>query len=419
MEEENYAGSVKGTILVSHSGKQYVHRVVQGLLSNRWRVIFCAPIWFQRLPFWLPWLPSWIKQKLTIELKKRLFSFKGSMELVTWPLIAIRKEIEERIPSIGISGAQLKLEKRQDDFTVKQLKRCKPEIVLGYEISSMKTFRVARSRNIITVLDLAQIHYQDVLEIAQSFPEMSYILKNPYLAEINSRKQTEYELADFIITLSSFASKSMINRGIPSEKVYEINLGFDLEVFTPKIEYSSSKELRLLICGTDMWRKGLGLLIQVVKQMELDGYNLKLTIVGPTIEIYKIIRQHGRPSNTEIYDFMSHDELVKKYQQADVFVFPSYLDSWAMTVLEAMACGTPVIITENIGSKDAVIKGGGKVIPSGDKNVLKNAIAFFYNQREEVEASGKKAREIALQYTWENYNRQIEEVMKDIQRKSE
>ncbi len=115
---------------------------------------------------------------------------------------------------------------------------------------------------------------------------------------------------------------------------------------------------------------------------------------------------------------MTQEDLVKQYQDADVFVFPSYLDSWAMTVLEAMACGTPVIVTENTGSRDAVEKGGGIVIPAGNDLALEDAIKNLYNNRSTLETLGKKAREVAIEYTWEKYYQKLGGVIQDICDKS-
>jgi glycosyltransferase involved in cell wall biosynthesis len=420
MSDEHKAGLfANSSILVSHAGKQYVHRFVQGLLANGWGILFCTPIWFQRLPSWLNLVPPSIRRKLTSELKKRLFTFHGNIRLTTSPFIALRKELAERIPGgTGVNGAQLELEKRQDKFAARLMVKHKPKIVVGYEIASKRTFAEAQSGRITTVLDLAQIHYLDIIEIAKRYPPMDYILKNPHLEEINARKQSEYESADFIITLSSYARQSLLRRGFQADKVYEVNLGFDVNLFTPKQQYENREELRLLICGTDMIRKGLGLLIQVLRSLEQQGLKLKLTVVGPPGEINKVIKQYGQPASVSILGFLTHEDLVKQYQDADLFVFPSYLDSWAMTVLEAMACGTPVIVTENTGSKDAVQKGGGIVIPAGNALALEDAIKRLYNNRGTLETLGKKAREVAVGYSWENYYRKLGEVMQNISRKS-
>jgi glycosyltransferase involved in cell wall biosynthesis len=409
----------KSKIVVSHSGKQYVHRLVQGLLTNGYPVTFCTPLWFTTIPAWLKIVPGGIRRIIFAELNKRHFHFVGNISLQTAPFVAFKKKFGEYIGlKTNLDKAQLSLEKDHDHFTATQIRKIDPDIVIGYEISSAETFSIARKKKKITVLDLAQIHFLDVLEIAHRFNEMGHILENPHLSEINARKQKEYELADYIITLSSFARESLMGRVIDPKKIYQVHLGFDVKMFTPKLAYGKEGPLKLMICGTDLKRKGLMLLLKVFAGLVQKEYLLELSIVGPLKETREIMKGYEQLKNIYVFDFLTQEELVKKYQEADVFVFPSYLDSWAMTVLESMACGTPVIITENTGSKDAVNKGGGIIIPVGDPVALKEAILGFYLDRNRIEASGRIAQQVARNFSWENYYQQLGRVVKEIEDQS-
>jgi len=111
---------------------------------------------------------------------------------------------------------------------------------------------------------------------------------------------------------------------------------------------------------------------------------------------------------------LSQEELVQCYQAADIFISTSYTDSWAQTVIEAMACGTPVIVSDNTGAKDAVAKGGGYVVPTGDSTALKDKIKYLFQHRDELEQMGRRAATIAGQYTWDNYHEQLMNAISDI-----
>ncbi|MFT3825782.1 MAG: glycosyltransferase family 4 protein [Chitinophagaceae bacterium] len=393
--------------------------MIQGLLKQEFAITFCSPMWWQQMPAWLKLLPTSIRSKIANEIRKKSFSFVGKIEIITNPVSVVVKEISERLPfGNNREKALLGFEEKHDAFVSNILHRNRPSFVIGYEISSVETFKEAKRQGITTILDLAQVHYEAIDDIAGQFDAMHYILENPQLPFIQARKQAEYDCADYIITLSSFARQTMIDKGIPADKLYEVHLGFDVQLFEPKKKYSTAGPLRLLICGTDMTRKGLGLLLQVVGQMEAQGYELDLTVIGPLAETEAIVKQKSKIKRLKCLAFMPHEDLVKQYQAADVFVFPSYLDSWAMTVLEAMACGTPVIVTENTGSKDAVRKGGGIVIDTGDADALQTVIEYWYKDRIQLEIQGKKAREVAMEYTWENYYGEVGVVIKDICKRS-
>ena len=74
----------------------------------------------------------------------------------------------------------------------------------------------------------------------------------------------------------------------------------------------------------------------------------------------------------------------KVFNESDVFVFPSYLDSWAMVVVEAMACGLPVLVSENTGAKDVVHESCGEILSVGNYHQLKEKIEYIINDKQYI-----------------------------------
>lgn len=140
---------------------------------------------------------------------------------------------------------------------------------------------------------------------------------------------------------------------------------------------------------------------------------LDLVIIGPLLDGADLFTKYA--GLFTYFDFLHHEELVMHLRQSDVYVFPSYLDSWAMTVVEAMACGLPVIVTESTGAKDAVREGeSGFIIPTGDLDSLKEKILFFYNNKVKIKEMGECAVKSAKLYTWENYYSEVKKTITDI-----
>ena len=202
----------------------------------------------------------------------------------------------------------------------------------------------------------------------------------------------------------------MIKNGIDKNKIYVNEVGFDVGNFKPKETYNKSDGLKILFTGTMTRRKGIHLIIEAFSQLNLA--NCTLTLIGPMADAEDLINIPNPPFT--YIPFLGHDELKKYYQEADIFVFPSYLDSFAMVVLEAMACGTPVIISENTGSKCAVEQGGGFVIAIDDIEAIKEKILFFYKDKSQLEIFGQKAAQIAKGYTWEKYYEKVQNSIRDI-----
>ena len=215
-------------------------------------------------------------------------------------------------------------------------------------------------------------------------------------------------MADYIFTPSEYARKLFLDSGIDKKRIFKIPFGFDKNLFKPKAFYRKRDAFKILYAGSVTIRKGPQHLLQAFKELNLKG--AKLTIIGGMADAENALKQY-ETYYTHI-PFLHHEGLVKHYQEADIFVLPSLLDSFGMVVLEAMACGTPVIISENTGAKEAVRNGiDGFIIPIMDVEKLKEKVLFFYNNRLEIEKMGKNASKQAESYTWEKYRQRIREAV--------
>ena len=94
------------------------------------------------------------------------------------------------------------------------------------------------------------------------------------------------------------------------------------------------------------------------------------------------------------------------YSQASVFVLPSVEEGSALVSYEAMACGRPIIVTQNVGSvaRDGI---DGFVIPIRNVDALKEKILFFYEHPDKITEMGVNARKRAEQFSWQSYGENI------------
>ncbi|NVJ85992.1 MAG: glycosyltransferase family 4 protein [Algoriphagus sp.] len=392
-------------IAVSHPGKQYVHLLLQGLYQKGYLDHFYTLFAANAIQPYLQFFPKRIKK----DLKKRLFlEIPSALISQRWDLFLMEKlgKIQSEADLIQ------KIYDPFDQWVANKIEIYPPELCIGYENANLHTFRKAKGLGITTVLDLAQIHHHAILDIHSKHGFLNSSYSEDTLAFINSRKEEALAYTDYILTLSSFARESLLENGISAKKVFIVNLGVNHQIFYPKKDYDKKKRFRFLFVGTITRRKGLDVLFQAFKELNLPA--VELVLVGPMADGQAFFKQYeGLFTHVP---FLHHEELSEQYRQADVFVFPSYLDSWAQTVVEAMACGTPAIVSENTGAKDAVIQGGGFVVPTGDVEALKEKMTFCFENRDEVEKLGKKAAEIAQNYTLENYHNQVIHALNQIAR---
>ena len=100
---------------------------------------------------------------------------------------------------------------------------------------------------------------------------------------------------------------------------------------------------------------------------------------------------------------LTRPDLAEAYRDSDVFVFPSLVEGMGLVVLEAMACGLPVIVSPN-GPGDLVRDGvDGFVIPIRDPEAIRDRLERLYRDPLLRAEMGRNARARALQYDWSAY----------------
>ncbi len=409
-------------ILVTNPVKQYTHRLCEVLQQAGYLDTYLTTIWHK--PHSVIYrnviarLPKSLKARADHILKKRYHPGLDESHIRTNPMGELLRQFGVQLFSLSSEKWIYYVERAHDRHVAKQLKEgnIRPDMIISYEKSAEATFRQAKKLGITTVLDLAQVHYQFIADLRTPFPVFNDVLGNEkLLAQINETKEAEYQLADYILTLSEFSRKTLIDKGIPAEKVFKVSLGFDPSQFSPKPTPQPAAPFRLLFPCTETKRKGIQVLLEAFRRLKLP--NTELYVVGPVADAKELLDQYK--GEFTYVPFLHHEELVRYYQMADVFVFPSLLDSWAMVVLEAMACGTPAIVTENTGSQDAVKEGGGFVIPPGDIEALMEKIKYLYENRDEVERLGAEAIDVAANYTWNHYATNLIHALNEMQNQSQ
>ena len=397
-------------VIVSHSQKQHVYRMVYGLKRNQKLRQFFTALFFADNSILKKVFRS---KKMEQLIKKRSFPGidKKDVSLTLFP--------EFFFQIMRFFMPQLRgyyMDRMHDNIVSWFLVFCKYDAVIGYERQCLKSFKKAKKQGKITVLDLASIHAQEQRKINVQYNNILTGFKPSSLLDIEKDvKAEELEYTDYIITLSEFAKSSCIEAGVLKEKIFTVQLGIDVNAFVPKKNYGTETFEVLLVAGMRHW-KGIEDIVETFEQLALP--NTVLTLVGGQGDAIEYIRQHTS-EQIHYIPFMHHDELKNVYRRASVFVLPSYMDSWGQVVCEAMACGTPVIVSENTGAKDIVKDGeSGFVIELANRKQLAEKIIYFYNQRSEVERMGKNARKAVEHLTWDNYYLQIDKILEKIGGKS-
>lgn len=93
-------------------------------------------------------------------------------------------------------------------------------------------------------------------------------------------------------------------------------------------------------------------MLKIIK--EYSPNEIEINLAGSFNENNEIIKQYHGINNINFLGFVTHDILAQKYQDADLFVFPTLGEGYGMVVLEALSTGTPVLISNLAGGDDAI-----------------------------------------------------------------
>lgn len=212
-------------------------------------------------------------------------------------------------------------------------------------------------------------------------------------------------MADHCLVASSFTKQTLVENGVPPEKVHVIPYGIDLDRYAArKPARDGAKPLQLLFVGRLVQRKGLKYLLEALNYLPTGA--AELTVVGRPVDDMAWVHNSRVP--IRLRESVNAEELLEAYRAADVFVFPSLAEGFGHVLLEAMASGLPVISTTRTAAPDLVRHGQeGYVIEPGDSAQLAAAIEHFLRQPKSVLAMGEAARARAQEFNWPRFRQQL------------
>jgi glycosyltransferase involved in cell wall biosynthesis len=328
--------------------------------------------------------------------------------IVSGVLLEIIKRYRKFIPFIKNETIVYFINKIHESKASKYLDEV--DVFIGFSSSSLNTLIEAKKKDKITVIERGSSHYSFQMKILQ---ESNSDFEPTYM--FWQQELLEYELTDYISLPSSFAKRTFIEAGIDESKLFVNPYGVDLSYFK-QIEKEDAI-FRVIFCGQLSFQKGSNYLLQAIYELDLENFEFWhigaiAEEMNPFIEKYKlpsIVYKGTHPQN----------ELYKLYSQGNVFILPSIQDGFGMVIFQAMACGLPVILSENTGAYDVVTKDGeeGFVIPIRNINAIKEKIKFLHENENICREMGRKAKErVSSGFTWNDYGDRYMDFLRNIKK---
>ena len=222
-----------------------------------------------------------------------------------------------------------------------------------------------------------------------------------------------YNRSDAVICPSPFSERELLKHGlrVPS---YVVSNGVPPQF--KKVDVKRDAEMKdkfiVLSVGRLAREKRHDVLIEAINlSKHKDAIQLMILGAGP---IKNEIEKQGRVlPNPPIMGYVPNDQLVYKYNIGDIYVHPSEIEIEGMTILEAMACGLPAIVSDSDRSATGQFAIDDRFIfQSGNAQSLADKIDYWFEHSKELKQAKKLYLKKAEEYSIDNSVRKLEEIYK-------
>jgi glycosyltransferase involved in cell wall biosynthesis len=224
---------------------------------------------------------------------------------------------------------------------------------------------------------------------------------------------------DRIICVSKSEKLDYFKMGIPWEKISVIHNSFDTNLFHKSSELSRDNEKFLIVMvGSFTWEKDQETLIKAANILKTQGSEFELHLVGKRdYQIFgncqEFVSQQGL---NDIVKFLGQVRVDGDFlSQYDLFVFSSRSETFGIALLEAMACGIPVLVSDIPSSMELIQHGRyGQYFETGNPDSCAAKLSKFISNRDYCIALGRKAYLRARDFRVENTIRNLEGMYADL-----
>jgi len=220
-------------------------------------------------------------------------------------------------------------------------------------------------------------------------------------------------MPDRIISVSEHTTNKLKNDLLSKKDIITISNGVDFEKI--KKIHVSPKKSDVIFAGRLFSHKNVDVLIKSIAVLNENHSDIKCFIIGDGSEKKKLetlIQKFNLEKNIKFVGFLeNHDDVYALMKSSKVFVFPSTREGFGIVVIEANACGIPVITVnhKDNAARDLIEEGkNGFVCQLNEEEIAKRILKILEN------SSGRKMKEdckdFAKKYDWDKIVEEIEVV---------
>lgn len=204
------------------------------------------------------------------------------------------------------------------------------------------------------------------------------------------------------VTVSESSRRALIRIGVPAAQISILHNGVDCSRYRPGLK---SETPLVVYLGRLRHYKSVDVAIRALPELVRVVPDLRLSIVGSGLaeaSLRALAQELDVIDHVSFHGYVSEAEKIRLLQQAHVVVNTSMKEGWGLTVLEANACGTPVVGADVAGLRDSVRHGKtGVLVPYGDSEALAKGMLDLLLNHAKRRQLGQNALAWAARFDWD------------------
>jgi glycosyltransferase involved in cell wall biosynthesis len=214
------------------------------------------------------------------------------------------------------------------------------------------------------------------------------------------------------VTANSQGLRTLANKFDARVNISVIPNGVDLEHYAPHVRAWDPP--LLLSAGRAVYQKGFDLGLRALAGLKELPWRWLIAGDGPQLaNLQALAHELGIADRVTFLGWQAREDLVKKYNEANLFLFPSRHEGMPNAVLEAMASGLPVVATRIAGNEELVLDGEtGLLVPPENVDALRAALRLILVDASMRETMGRASRRyVADNYSWQRVAEQYAQIL--------
>lgn len=231
--------------------------------------------------------------------------------------------------------------------------------------------------------------------------------------EVKWQKKSKnlFDEGDLFFVEGQYMRERLIGLGCPPKKIMIQRIAIQLEKypFRPREPKKNNETVRVLFCGRFQEKKGLLYAIEAIQRVEKQFPKIEFRIIGDGEQMREVktkISQYQMQGYTQLLGFQSHETMIAEMDAADIFIHPSVMavngeseGGAPTTILEAQACGLPVLSTTHADIPNVVVPGNSALLAAErDVDTLCGNLLTLLNDQEKWIEMGTQGREFVTRH---------------------